>query len=255
MFQLLKKEYILLLKKIDLGSAIAVRLTKYTGKSKEFMHPKHFLTQKPWYISYLKKTDIVLDLGSGNGQSAIKSAKYVKKVVGLEIDDELIEIARKSANIKNINFKKANLEEKLSLQSKSFEKVIFLDVLEHLRNRDQILEEIRRILKLKGLLLLGVPNSQSSWKKLQRSVGVNSFSDPDHKVEFSEKGIKNLLKKHGFEIEEFSYAPADTPLRGLIDVVGSFSLTLYKKISQIRKNAAMNCHHEASGFEIVARAR
>src|SRR3989344_8783983 len=120
---LLKKSYVLLLKKIEIGSAIAVRLTKYTCKSKVFIHPKHFVNPSPWFTNYLQKKDLVLDLGSGNGQNAIKSSKYCKKVIGVEIDKSLIEIAQKLVHqkkIKNIKFQRGNLEEKLQFKNNSF---------------------------------------------------------------------------------------------------------------------------------------
>lgn len=250
----LKKLFILFLKKIEIGSALAVRLTKYTGKSQVFIHPKHFLSEIPWYTKYLKKNDVVLDLGSGNGQSSIKASRFAKKVVGLEIDKELIKIAKKSAEIKkltNVIFLESDLEGKLNFKDNSFDKIIFLDVLEHLIKRDQILREIKRIFKPGGVLFLGVPNNQTSWKKFQRSAGINSFSDPDHKIEFSEGEIKDLLKKHNFNIEKISYGAIDTPFRSFFDIIGAFSIPLYKKISTWRIKKAQKNHQEASGFEIV----
>ena len=152
-----------------------------------------------------------------------------------------------------MNWEQANLEQKLKFKDTSFDKILFLDVLEHLQNRDQILSEVRRILKPNGLLFLGVPNSQTSWKRLQRSAGVCSYSDPDHRIEFSEKSIRQILKKHKLEIETFGYGKFDTPLRGVIDVIGGISMSLYKKISDWRARKTMTNPQEASGFVIVAR--
>lgn len=245
-----------MLKAFDIGSAIAVRLTKLTGKSKIPIHPKHFLFKNPWFIKFLKTGDIVLDLGSGNGQNAIKASKIVKRVIGLEQDKTLIVNAEKSASgikANNVAFKRANLETKIALKNKSVDKVLFLDVLEHLNKRAQILAEIKRILKPGGILLLAVPNSRTSWKKAQRAVGISSFSDPDHKIEYSKTQITLFLKKNGFDIIEITYSSYDTPLRGLIDLVGGFSISLYKYLSKWRLSAAKNNPKEASGFEIAAK--
>jgi len=250
-----KKSYVILLKKAEIGSAVAVRLTKYTGKSKTFIHPKHFLEANPWYTQYLKKQDVVLDLGCGNGQSIIKSAKYCKQITGVEIDPGLRKLATasfKSAGVRNAVIHGGNLEQKLKLRSKQFDKVIFLDVLEHLNNRDSILKEIKRVLKPKGMLLVGVPNSETSWKKLQRSVGINSFADPDHKIEFSEHDIRALLKKHGFAIKKFGLGKYDTPFRSTYDIIGALYLPAYRKITVWRQQRALSNPQEASGFEIVA---
>lgn len=256
MFEEIKKAYVTLLKKTEIGSAVAVRLTKYTGKSKIPIHPKHLIVKNPWFTKTISRKDKILDLGSGNGQNSIKAAKRAKSVLGLEIDQNLLELANissKQKNLKNVKFENANLEKPLKLKTAYFDKVIFLDVLEHLKKRDQIIKEINRILKKRGLLYLGVPNSETSWKKLQRSVGISSFSDPDHKIEFSEKSIKTLLVKHSFEIIHFGYGKFDTPFRSLFDIIGSLSLTSYRKINNWRSQKTEKNTDEASGFEIIAK--
>lgn len=250
--QILKKILVLGLKKLDLGSALAVRLTKLTGKSKVSIHPKHLLTQRSWFTKYIGKGDIVLDLGCGNGQNSIKVAKLVKRVTGVDIDESLLALARASTYAKNIKFEKADLEKKLPFKNSSFGKILFLDVLEHLDKRNQALGEVRRILAPGGLLFLGVPNSQTSWKVLQRSAGVCSYSDPEHKLEFSENSIRLILKKHNFKIIHFGYGKLDIPARGLIDILGSLSLAFYKFASDKREKIAQKYPQEASGFEIVA---
>lgn len=249
-----KKAAIIALKQLDLGSALAVRVTNFTGKSRIPIHPKHFLTQTPWFASFLTAKDLVLDLGCGNGQNTLKAAKIVRRVTGVEIDKRLLSQAnffKVQKKAKNVDFRESNLEGKLKFENNTFDKVMLLDVLEHLRSRDQLLTEIRRILKPGGLLLLGVPNSQTSWKKLQRSVGLSSLADPDHKIEFSQNSIEKLLAKHNFKIIHLGYAPYDTFLRGLLDAIGGFSLSLYKFFWQWRLHLAQKNPSEAVGFEIV----
>lgn len=248
------KSYVYLLKKLELGSAIAVRLTKITGKSEFPIHPKHFLTNKPWFSAYLKKTDVLLDLGCGNGQNSIKASYMVKRVIGVDLNRDILNQAVQTAKRrkrKNISFKNFNLEKKLNFQNNYFDKVLFLDVLEHLKKREQILQELKRIIKPGGLLLLGVPNSQTSWKKLQREAGFCSYSDPDHKIEFSQKQIEKLVNKY-FHILYLGYGNYDTPLRGLIDILGGLSISSYKEISKWRREKARQNPQEAGGFEIIA---
>lgn len=251
----IKKLLVKFVKLLELSSALAVRLTQLTGKSKVPIHPKHLLTEKPWFTNYLKSKDLVLDLGSGDGQNSIKASKIARKVIGVEISEELLEIAKISAKnhkSNNIIFEKGNIETKLNFKDRTFDKIIFLDVLEHLRNREQTIKELRRILKNGGLMFLGVPNSQTSWKKFQRSAGINSFSDPDHKIEFTQKSIRKLLERHRFKIIHFGYGKYDIPARGLVDVAGALSLHFYRFASNLRFKIAQKHPTEASGFEIVA---
>ena len=248
----IKKLLVILLKNLEIGSAIAVRLTKYTGKSKQPIHPKHLVTNKLWFAKYLKKQDVVLDLGCGNGQNTLKASKFVKKIVGIDYDEFSLNIVEKTAKRKNTSFKKLNLEEKLPFKNNTYDKVIFLDVLEHLNKRDQIMRGIKRVLKKNGLLFISVPNSGTSWKKLQREVGINSYSDPDHKIEYSENQIRNFLKNNNLDVISFKYGKYDTPLRPIYDLIGAFSLNLYKSILKSRQERSNENPQEASGFEIVA---
>lgn len=253
--EVLLKPFVYILKKLDLGSAIAVRLTKITGKSTFPLHPKHFLTNKPWFTDCLNKSDIILDVGCGNGQNSIKTSYSVKKVIGVDLNKQLLIQALKEAKRrkrKNISYKTFDLETRLKFQDNFFNKILFLDVLEHLKNRDQILMELKRIIKPGGFLFLSVPNSQTSWKKLQRKAGFCSYSDPDHKIEFSKIQIVRLLEKHGFFIKDIGLGKFDIPLRGLVDILGAISLSFYRIVTTWRINLSEKFPKEASGFEIVA---
>jgi SAM-dependent methyltransferase len=65
---------------------------------------------EPWdYLEiiprYLNKKDTVLDIGTGGGERFIKLSKYFKKGVGIDIDPEMIKVAKENGkNIKNITF-------------------------------------------------------------------------------------------------------------------------------------------------------
>ena len=55
-------------------------------------------------------------------------------------------------------FKKQNLNEKLSYEDKYFDYVILTEVIEHLENPNDLLKEIHRVLKSGWFLLLSTPN-------------------------------------------------------------------------------------------------
>ena len=251
----IKKILVVLFKRLEIASAIAVRLTKFTGKAEQPIHPKHLVTSKLWFAKYLQKQDVVLDLGCGNGQNTLKASKFVKTAIGVDYDNSLLNVARKTAKTKNVDFKKLNLEDKLPFKNNTYDKVIFLDVLEHLHKRNQVIWEIKRVLKKNGQLFISVPNSGTSWKKLQREVGICSFSDPDHKIEYSENQIRNFLKNNNLDVISFKYGKYDTPLRPIYDLIGVFSLNLYKSILILRQKRSNQNPQEASGFEIVSANR
>ncbi|GAI24781.1 unnamed protein product, partial [marine sediment metagenome] len=193
--------FIWLLKKSKNLSALSCRLTQLTGKSKYPIHPKHLIKiEKPWYLKDIKRNDLVLDLGCGNGQNTLKTARKCKRIIGIDYDEEQLEIARltvKDKKIKNARFIDADLEKKLPFKKNSFDKILALDILEHLNKRKQFLLEIKRILKPNGTVFIAVPNKNTSWKRLQKKAGFNFYTDPDHKIEYSLKEIKNILSASG----------------------------------------------------------
>lgn len=256
--QIIKKILVILLKKLEAGSSLGVRLVKLTRKSPYPIHPKHLAEiEVPWYLTYLTKDNVVLDLGCHQGHHAFRAARIVKRIVGVDIDEKQLKIAGELAqkqNLTNVRFKKINLEEKLSdFTSEQFDTVMLFDVLEHLKNRSQIMQEIHRVLKSKGLLLLSVPNKNTSWKKLQRAAGLNSFADSDHKIEYSQKEIMEFLKQHYFKVLKIEPVVYDTPMSGIIDFIGGISLSLYKKLQVWKRNYALKHSQESIGFRLISR--
>lgn len=252
----IQRSYVLALKKSKIASALACRLVQWTGKSRWPIHPKHLVEVAPaWYLPFLQPTTRVLDVGCANGQHTLRAATHVQQIVGIDYDPALLAVARQDAarrGLTNVKFEQGDVEQPLSVPNGSFDVVLFLDVLEHLHNRDLAMREVNRVLKPGGRLLLAIPNSETSWKKRQRALGINSFSDPDHKIEYSRNEIIAECQRHGFRIERIEPIVYDIWYVGLIDLIGGFSLSLYKKLGQWKYRYAHEHPEESIGFEIVA---
>lgn len=249
------KILIKILQKHRLLALVGIRLVQITGKHPQKIHPKHLVNQKPWFIDYMDKKDTILDFGCGNGQNTLKAAKKCKKITGFDYDDTSLTSAKlecERKKIKNAKFVKHNGEKGLPFKNKEFDGVLFLDVLEHLKNRKQALAEVARVLKDRGYLLISVPNVNTSWKKLQKRYGLFYYTDPDHKTEFTKRSIESLLKKHGFRIEFEKLGPWDTPMSGFFDLIGGISLPIYKRLRKFRNDYVLDHPQEADGFDIVA---
>jgi len=247
--------FVILLKKMEVLSALSMRLVKLTGKSNVPMHPKHLIKTKIWFEKYLTKNDTVLDFGCGIGQAAIIISRKVRKVIGLDNDPKSLKLAKASAqnrNLKNVEFIIFDANKKLPFKNNYVDKVICSDVLEHLEKRNFALGEIRRVLKPQGVLFLVVDNPSTSWKRLQKSAGLFYYADPDHKYEYPKEAIMELLKKEDFKILHISTVTYDTPLKGLIDLTGGLSLSLYKKLRKWRQYMVKKHPEDTTGYKIVA---
>ena len=247
---------IIFLKRLEILDSLAIRLVVLTGKCRYPLHPKHLIRSGPlWFSKYLKKTDTVLDLGSDNGMHTLKSARKVKNITGIEHQITSLRVARELAcyqNIRNVQFLEGDLEKKLNFPSNKFNKVLFLDVLEHLNRRNQIMKECYRVLKINGKLFISIPNSETRWKRLLRKNGINSFADPDHKIEYTRDEAISVCTNVGFKVVSIDPITLDTPLSPIFGVVGGISLALYKKLMEWKKNKILENPEETVGFRIVA---
>jgi ubiquinone/menaquinone biosynthesis C-methylase UbiE len=256
--QKIKRIYLLILRKLKIGSALSPLLVKLTGKHEEKIHPKHLiiLEENEWYQPWIRKVDNVLDVGCGNGQRAIKIAPFVSKIVGFDISEKNIELAKKEAQklkVNNTEFLKGDAEKKFDFNDESFDVVFFCDVIEHLNNDVHALSEVFRVLKKNGTLLLIAPNIDTGWKRRQKNAGLFYFSDPDHKREYTKRELEEKLKSAGFLIKSVLPVVYDTPFSGIIDIIGGLSLSLYKKLSLWKLNYAASHPEESIGFRIAAK--
>lgn len=251
------KILIKLLKESEKLSAFAIRLTFITGKSQLPIHPKHLIKNKKiWFMNYLNKNQMFLDLGCGTGTDTIAASQKVKTAIGLDISKKSIKTAAQQlekAKTKNVSFQKHDLNKKLPFDSDTFDVVLASDVLEHLERREFALRELRKVLKDKGLLLLVTDNPNTSWKKKQKKHGMFYYADSDHKYEYSKEEILELLKKHSFEVLKIDVVTYDTPFKGFIDLVGGISLSLYRYFSRWKKEMVKMHPEETTGFKIVSK--
>jgi 2-polyprenyl-3-methyl-5-hydroxy-6-metoxy-1,4-benzoquinol methylase len=209
------------------AKSASVRLTKLTGKSTVPMHPKHLVLageNQAWYLHHIQPGQRVLDVGSANGVHSRRAAQQASFVVGLEYMWREIQRARAlndSEGITNVAYVLDNVEQGLAVAGRRFDVVLFLDVIEHLHRRVEVLREIGRVLREDGVLLISVPNRATRWKVRLQAAGIFYYTDPDHKIEYTWDEMVAELRAGGFEpVGEPVPIVYDTPWAGLIDLVG-----------------------------------
>jgi SAM-dependent methyltransferase len=238
---------------------LPMRLVQWTGKSPYPVHPKHLSSpgSQEWFLSRIKPGSQVLDVGCANGMHTLSAAAAACRVYGFDINLAQLHIAKAIAEERgssNVCFPQASAETPFPFPRGCFDQVIFLDVLEHLNQRESALSEIHRVLKPDtGLLALAVPNRDTSWKKLRREAGLFPYSDPDHKIEYTRQEIEEQLHQSGFICESIDPIIYDTPWDWAIAMMGGLSLGWYRKLQDRRVRMAQRYPQESTGFKIIAR--
>jgi 2-polyprenyl-3-methyl-5-hydroxy-6-metoxy-1,4-benzoquinol methylase len=112
-----------------------------------------------------------------------------------------------------------------------FDVVVSMHVLEHVESEKGMMDEIRRVLKPDGVLLISVPNDLSFGVlpyrpfrlllrgkmaamlslRLQRYFKSLSYGDLSHHREYTARSIGGLLQSNGFEVERVWHHGLDLP--------------------------------------------
>ncbi len=102
-------------------------------------------------IAELNKNEVWVDFGCGPGYFTLPLATKVKKVYAIDISDEMLNVCRKRAEENSIyNIEYINSDGNLSaVKSNSIEKLLIVNVLHELNNRENLVREMNRVLKIK----------------------------------------------------------------------------------------------------------
>jgi SAM-dependent methyltransferase len=94
--------------------------------------------------------------------------------------------------------------ENFPFESNKFDLVIFREVIEHMEKEEgeKVLDNISRVLKPNGSLLISTPNRYSPEGVISSTFTMQKWNawDPNHIHIYNVYEIKKSLQKHGFEI-------------------------------------------------------
>jgi len=155
-------------------------------------------TKLTWAQSQLRKyltirSGKLLDIGCSTGLFISAFKKLGFDVYGIEPSQLAIDSMPSSIKTNVIN----GVLNRNSLNKTYFDLVTGWEVIEHLDNPGEFLENVKAILKIDGILALSCPNWNSPWEKKTKDVNRRP---PFHLNYFTEATLPKLLKKYGFEI-------------------------------------------------------
>ncbi len=166
------------------------------------VHPKHKLTNyHNFFIENINNGENVLDIGCGYGavSKSLANSKNKSQIVGIDYDDQKLDQAMENNSYKNLKF--MNLDATKSIPTGNWEVVVLSNVLEHIQNRTLFIKKIIKNSKC-NKMLIRVPMFERSWEiPMRKKLGINYYSDNDHKIEHTLIEFKKEMYESEVHIE------------------------------------------------------
>ncbi len=118
----------------------------------------------------VKKGMKILDVGCGTGNFSIKLARMGCKVVGIDISEEMLEVAKEKAEKEDLDIEFYNMDVyDLKFENEIFDGVFSMAAFEFIEKPEIALGEIFRVVKKDEYILIGTINKDSKWGELYLS--------------------------------------------------------------------------------------
>lgn len=140
----------------------------------------------------------VLDLGCRSG-AVTQHYLPGNEVVGVDIDSAALTKAAERG-VKTVH---GNVEDPLPFEDASFDAVVAGEMLEHVRAPEEVVAEVRRVLRAGGTFAGSVPNAYRLQSRLLFLAGRPPEDDPTHLQMYSPATLQALLS--GFEPPELTF--------------------------------------------------
>jgi len=181
----------------------------------------------------------ILEIGSGPGHFLKCGKELGWDVVGFEPSKHAYENSKLlEVEVINLPF---NYEE--SSKYGKFDAIFLRNVVEHITDPVGLIDDIRRSLKVGGLLLIIAPNDYNPLQNMLKSkLGFEPYwvVPPEHINYFNFDSMKNLLNKLNFEILETSSTfPMEFFLLSGKNYIGNDKLG--RECHEMRKRFEFNC--------------
>lgn len=138
------------------------------------------------------KQNQILEIGCGTGGN-LKILGYWGKTLGLDNSEKALDFCKKKG-LDNVFLGNA---EQMDFSNESFDLVVALDVLEHIKEDKKVVKEAWRVLKQNGYFIITVPAYQFLWSEHDKAL--------IHYRRYAASDLANMLQKANFNIIKMSY--------------------------------------------------
>lgn len=131
----------------------------------------------------------VLDVASGEGYGSFLLRRWgAESVEGIDVDEQTVETATRLFGGDGVHYQ-CHTAEQLPFEDHTFDVVCSFETIEHLDHPELFLQEIRRVLKPGGNIILSCPNDPYYYKQ-------GTPGNPFHKKQYTYFDFKQLAEKY-----------------------------------------------------------
>jgi SAM-dependent methyltransferase len=141
----------------------------------------------------------VLDVACGEGYGAALLGREAAHVTGVDLSPDAIAHARAAYASDRVEFIEGSCE-RLPLADASIDVTVSFETLEHIRGQEAFIDEIARVLKPGGVLLLSCPNRREY-------SDVRGFSNEFHVKELYRDELEALARRRFAELAWYGQRP------------------------------------------------
>lgn len=141
------------------------------------------------------KGKMVLDIASGEGYGSHLLSGLATQVTGVDIDEQTVLHASEKYAKDNLVFK-TGAASAMPLPEASVDVVVSFETIEHHELHEEMMQEIKRVLRKDGLLIISTPD------KKQYS-DIPGYKNPFHVKELYEEEFRSLLKKYFSQVNMY----------------------------------------------------
>ena len=150
------------------------------------------------YLGKIYPNKKYLDIGCGTGAISY----YLRKIGGnwhtVDNDKNCVEISK--TILKENVYQRDGLE--TGFKDNTFHKVVSLDIIEHIKDDDAFIEEVKRILEPNGEFVITTPSLDGFLflNKIKDLIGLTPDKYGHVRAGYKAKDLRRKLMKHGFSI-------------------------------------------------------
>jgi len=227
------------------------------GKTNSRIEEEHQARYK--FAEQFVKDKVVLDIacGVGYGTKHLKDAQ-ARHVFGVDISDQVINYAKTHYSTTGVEFQCLNATN-LNFDRSCFDVIVSFETIEHLSDADRnaYLQELQRVLKPDGILLLSTPNRRVT------SPGQTKPRNSHHVREYTLKELEAILLQYGFVVTDtFGQVIRHKllhfkPIQKIVSLLKRIHILFSKQIDKKQNSAVVSFrrNYEPRYYVVIAQSR